>query len=134
VQCREAAVRGRHLATFAARRPVGVLDRPDQEVGAAAVASRAARPAVLTGVSEWAVDEVMVAFGLSSAAAAALLAESITLVQRLPATLDALEAGALSWGHARMLAAVLAPLADERVRAEVEDRPLARAAAGRSPS
>jgi hypothetical protein len=69
VQCREAAVRGRHLATFAARRPVGVLDRPDHEVGAAAVASRAARPAVLTAVSEWAVDEVMVTFGLSAPAA-----------------------------------------------------------------
>jgi hypothetical protein len=96
-------------------------------VGAAALASRAARPVVLTAVSEWALDEVMVTFGLSAAAACGLLAESITLVERLPSALDALETGALSRAHARMLAEVLAPLPDQAVRAEVERRRLARA-------
>jgi hypothetical protein len=84
-QGRAAAVQARELALFARQRPAGVLDRPGEEVGAAAVASRAARPAALTPVSEWAVDEVMVALGLSSAAASRLLTDSITLVQRLPA-------------------------------------------------
>ena len=65
-QCRQAAVQARALAAFAAARPAALLDRPDDEVGAAAAASRAARPAALTEVSEWAVDEVMVALSLSS--------------------------------------------------------------------
>jgi hypothetical protein len=127
-QCREAAVQARELAAFAAKRPAVVLDRPDEQVGAAAATSRAARPAALTAVSEWAVDEVMVAFGLSSDAASRLLAESITLVERLPATLDALSAGLISWPHARMLAEVLAPMADAQARAEVEQRLLTRSA------
>src|SRR5690349_3914052 len=54
-QGRKAAVQARALAAFAAARPASVLDRPDDEVGAAAAASRAARPAPLTEVSEWAV-------------------------------------------------------------------------------
>jgi hypothetical protein len=128
VQSRAAAVQARELAAFARQRPAGALDRPDAEVGAAAAASRAARPAVLTAVSEWAVDEVMVALGLSAEAASRLLAESLTLVERLPATLAALEAGMLSPAHARMLVEVLAPLADDAVRAGVEGRLLARAA------
>ena len=94
-------MQARALAAFAAQRPAAVLDRPDEQVGAAAAASRAARPAALTQVSEWAVDEVMVALGLSSAAAAGLLADSVTLDERLPATLDALEAGVIGWAHAR---------------------------------
>jgi hypothetical protein len=125
-QCRWAAVQARELAAFATQRPAAVLDRPAQEVGAAAAASRAARPAALTSVSEWAVDEVMLALGLSAPAAARLLADSVTLVQQLPATLAAVEAGRLSWAHARMLAEVLAPLTDQD-RAEVEARLLARA-------
>src|SRR3954447_10202580 len=60
---RQAAVRARSLAAFAAKRPASVRGRPAEEVGAAAAASRAARPAVLSDVSEWAVDEVMVALG-----------------------------------------------------------------------
>lgn len=124
---RQAAVRARSLAAFAAKRPASVLDRPAEEVGAAATASRAARPAVLSDVSEWAVDEVMVALGLSSQAASQQLTESITLVDRLPATLAALEAATLSWAHARMLCEVLAPLSDE-VLAAVEARLLSRAA------
>ncbi|MGZ4648427.1 MAG: hypothetical protein ACXVYC_19135 [Blastococcus sp.] len=80
--CRLAAVQARELAAFARSRPAAVLDRPDDEIGAAAAASRAARPAVLTEVSEWAVDEVMAAFALSSAAAGQLLADAVTLTER----------------------------------------------------
>src|SRR4051812_17204476 len=105
-QRRQAAVQLRELAAFAALRPAAVLDRPDEAVGAAAAASRAARPAALTQVSEWAVDEVMAALSLSSPAAAGLLADAVTLAERLPATLDALADGRLSLGHARMLAEV----------------------------
>ena len=97
-QCRLAGAQVRGLAAFAAARPAALLDRPDDEVGAAAAASRAARPAALTEVSEWAVDEVMTALSLSSPAAAGLLADSVTLAERLPATLDALEAGRISLG------------------------------------
>jgi hypothetical protein len=125
-QCQKAAVQARALAAFAAARPARLLDRPDDEVGAAAAASRAARPAALTEVSEWAVDEVMVAFALTSQAAGELLADSITLDERLPATLDALEDGRISWAHARMLAEVVGPVKDE-VRAAVEARLLTRA-------
>ena len=126
-QCRDAAELARALTAFAAARPAAVLDRPDGEVGAAAAASRAARPAVLTTVSKWAVDEVMVALGLSSPAAARQLADSVALTQQLPATLAALEAGTISWAHAQMLVEVLAPLTGAK-RTEVEARLLARAA------
>ncbi|WP_167760491.1 HNH endonuclease signature motif containing protein [Blastococcus sp. CT_GayMR16] len=120
-QRRLAAVQARSLAAFARSRPAVVLDRPDEEVGAAAVASRAARAEALTAVSEWAVDEVMVAFGLSSRAAAGLLAESVTLTERLPATLAALEAGVIGWDHARAMAEIVGPVTEE-ARAEVEAR------------
>ncbi|MFL6097415.1 MAG: DUF222 domain-containing protein [Blastococcus sp.] len=124
-QCRQAGVQARAVAAFAAQRPAAVLDRPDEEVGSAAAASRAARPAALTAVSEWAVDEVMVALGLSSLAATGLLADSITLAERLPATLAALEAGRISWPHARAMAELVGPVKDE-ARGEVEARLLAR--------
>ena len=125
-ESRQAAVKARAVASFARCRPAALLDRSDDEVGAAAAVSRAARPAALTEVSEWAVDEVAVALALSSRAAASLLADSVVLVEHLPATLAALEGGAISWMHARMLAEVLAPLDDE-ARAEVEGELLARA-------
>jgi hypothetical protein len=125
-QRRQAAVQARALAAFATARPAVLLDRPDAEVGAAAVASRAGRPGALAAVSEWAVDEVMVALGLSAAAAAGLLAESVTLVQRLPATWAALAAGSIGWNHARALAEIVGPVKDE-ARAGVEERLLARA-------
>src|SRR3954470_7779651 len=125
-QCRQAAVQARALAAFAAARPAALLDRPEEEIGAAAAASRAGRPAPLTEVSEWAVDEVMVALSLSAQTAGGLLADSITLAQRLPATLDALEAGRIGWPHARMLAEVVGPVKDE-ARAAMEARLLARA-------
>ena len=125
--CRSAAVQARELAAFAAQRPAAVLDRPDGEVGAAATASRARRPVALTAVSEWAVDEVAAVFALSSAAAERLLTESVTLAERLPATLTALQDGVIGPVHARMLTEVLAPLGDA-APAEVEARLLARAA------
>jgi len=123
-QRRQAAIQARALAAFAAARPAAALDRPDDEVGAAAAASRAARPAALTAVSEWAVDEVMVALAMSSAAASNLLAQSVTLVEEFPATLAALEAGVIGPAHARMLTDVLAPLGPY-LRGEVETRLLA---------
>src|SRR3954454_8525359 len=126
-QARLAAVQARELAAFARQRPAAVLDRPEQEVGAAAAASRAARPQVLTEVSEWAIDEVSVALCLPARTAAGLLAEALTLVEQLPATLAALEAGVIGPAHARMLTEVLTPLDDEP-RAEVEGWLLARAA------
>jgi hypothetical protein len=52
--CRQAAVQARELAAFAR-----------------------SRPAVLTTVSEWAVDEVMAAFALSARAAGRLLAGAV---------------------------------------------------------
>jgi hypothetical protein len=118
---RHAANRARELAAFARCRPAALFDRPDDEVGAAAAASRAARPQALTAVSEWAVDEVAASMRLSGAAACQLLTESVTLVEALPATLNALEAGAIGWSHARMLTEVLAPL-QPADRAEVEAR------------
>ncbi|MDP9390830.1 MAG: 13E12 repeat family protein, partial [Actinomycetota bacterium] len=81
-------------------------------------------------MSEWAVDEVMVALGLSSAGASRLLAESVTVVEQLPATLAALEAGRISWAHVRMLVEVLAPLS-AKARGEVEAALMA-GAAGRT--
>jgi hypothetical protein len=83
---------------------------------------------VLTTVSEWAVDEVMITLGLSSPAASRLLAESVGLVEQLPATLAALEVGTISWAHAQMLVEVLTPMSDPAKRAAVEARLLARAA------
>ena len=126
-QCRQAAVQTRELAAFAACRPAALLDRPDPEVGTAAAASRAARPAALTAVNEWAVDEVAAALALSGPAAQGLLVDAVTLVERMPATLAALESGRVDWPKARMLAEVLAPLTDDDVRGEVEERLLARA-------
>ena len=112
-QSRAAAVQARELAAFAALRPADLLDRPDDEVGAAAAASRAARPAALTEVSEWAVDEVMATLGLPSRTAADLLAVSISLVELFPATLAALEVGTISWAHARVMVDQLGGLGDE---------------------
>ena len=125
-QGRQAALLARELAAFAAHRPADVLDRPDDEVGAAAAASRAARPPALTDVSEWAVDEVMARLSLPSRTAGLLLSESIRLVEQLPATLAALEAGSISWAHARVLVDQLGDLSEE-LRGEVEAALLAKA-------
>ena len=99
------------------------------EVGAAAAASRAARPAALTAVSEWAVDEVMATprpvLGGGRRAAAAVGHPRRASCRR---TLPALEAGVISWAHAVMLADVLPLLTDPARRAAVEADLLARAA------
>jgi hypothetical protein len=121
---RHEARRARALTAFAHSRPAS-LDRPDAEVGAAAAASRAARPSVMATVSEWAVDEVAVALGMSGSAASRLLTESLHLVTALPGTLGALERGQLSWSHVRVLTDLVAPLPDD-VRAQAEQRLLCR--------
>ena len=118
------ARRARAVAAFCRSRPAS-LDRPDAEIGAAAAASRAARPAALTAVSEWAVDEVAVALSLSESSAARIVVQSLQLVERLPGTLAALERGLLTWEHARVMAELIAPL-DDSVRAQAEDRLLGR--------
>ena len=58
----------------------------------------AARADVLRPVSEWATPELAVALNLTQPAAEGLLAESLTLVHRLPGTLAALEAGVVHRG------------------------------------
>ncbi|MEX5719062.1 HNH endonuclease signature motif containing protein [Geodermatophilus maliterrae] len=126
---RQTAVRARAVAAFAAGRPASA-DRAQGERGAMSPQQWAARPAVLRPVSEWAVQELRVALSLTAEAAEALLARSLTLVHRLPRTLDALEAGALHPGHVWPLLNEVAPIADDALRAEVE-RGLLAWAAGR---
>ena len=122
---RAAAEQARALAGFARCRPSS-FDRPESEIGAAAARTRAARPAALADVSEWAVDEVVTGLGLTARAAEALLVDSLLLVDRLPATLEALAAGRISWAHAQVMTDLVAPLRDG-VRGEAEARLLARA-------
>ena len=90
----------------------------------------AARPEILRPVSEWAGRELMIALSISAEAADALLTRSLTLVDRLPGTLAALEAGALHPGHLWTMLEKVAPIADARIRAEVEAE-LLRWSAGR---
>ena len=90
----------------------------------------AARPEVLRPVSEWAVPELAVALSISETTAQARLERGLILVQRLPGTLAALEAGALHAGHVPVLIDLVAPIEDAEVRAEVEAG-LLRWAAGR---
>ncbi|WP_369137631.1 HNH endonuclease signature motif containing protein [Modestobacter versicolor] len=118
------ARRARAIAAFCRCRPAS-LDRPASEIGAAAAATRAARPSALTTVSEWAVDEVAVALSLGESGASRLVVQSLHLVERLPGTLRALETGRLSWEHARVMSEVVAPL-DDDLRGQAEDRLLAR--------
>ena len=118
------ARRARAVAAFCRSRPSSA-DRPDPAVGAAAASTRAARPAALTAVSEWAVDEVAVALSLSESGAARIVVQSLQLVDRLPGTLAALQRGRLSWEHARVMAELVAPL-DDAVRGPAEEQLLAR--------
>ena len=128
---RAAAERARAVAAFARCRPAS-LDRPDGAAGAAAAATRAGRPAVLTPVSEWAVDEVAVALALTGEAASKLLVDSLLLEERLPGTLAALGEGLISWEHARVMTEVVASLPDA-VRGSAEARLLGRVA-GKTPA
>lgn len=128
---RAQAGRVRALAAFAARRPSS-LDRPDSDIGAAARASRAARPETLRAVSEFCVDEVAVALSMNPHAAGTLLVQAVQLVDRLPVTLAALEAGQISWSHVLVACELIAPLAPDARRA-AEERLVPRAV-GRAPS
>ncbi|WP_040338267.1 DUF222 domain-containing protein [Candidatus Blastococcus massiliensis] len=122
------AVRARAIAEFAASRPASV-DRQPGEPGAMSAERRAARPAVLAGVSEWAVPELSIALSISKPAAARELERAMTLVHKLPATLDALESGLLHTGHLFTLLERVAVVADDAKRAELERDVLAWVAA-----
>lgn len=117
---RLSAVVATSLAEFARCRPSALLDRGPGEQGAMSAATRSARPAVLSDVSEWAVDEVAPTLNITSAAAGARLAESLTLVERLPGTHALLARGALSPAHARQMVNVVGPVEDDAVRADIE--------------
>ncbi|WP_209307593.1 DUF222 domain-containing protein, partial [Geodermatophilus sp. DF01_2] len=116
---RATAVRARAVAEFAASRPASA-DRAQGERGAMSAERWAARAEVLRPISEWATPEVAIALNLTRQGAERLLAESLILVHRLPATLAALEAGVLHAGHLWHLIDKVAPVADDVVRAEVE--------------
>ena len=118
---RQTAVRARAVAAFAAARPASA-DRPAGQPGSMSEERRAARPAVLADVSEWAGQELVLALEISSQAAETLLERSLTLVHRLPRTLEALESGALHVGHLFPMLERVAPIADAGKRAEVEAR------------
>src|SRR4051812_29497536 len=107
---RAEATRARSLAAFARSRPAAMFDRAAGEQGAASAASVAARPAALTEVSEWAVDEAAAMLGISGRAASLVLVEAVTLVEGLPATLAALSAGDISPAHARVMVEVAGPV------------------------
>ncbi|MGY1670681.1 DUF222 domain-containing protein [Geodermatophilus sp. SYSU D00710] len=124
---RQAALRARAVAAFAASRPASA-DRPPGSPGAMAADRWAARAEVLRPVSEWATDELAVALAVSAQAAQALLERSLILVHRLPGTLTALESGALHVGHLGPLIDKVAPITDDTVRTQLERDLLAWAA------
>src|SRR4051794_3541119 len=124
---REEARRMRSLAGFARSRPAAMFDRVPGERGAASEASRAARPAALTEVSEWAVDEAAATLGVSGRAASLQLVDAVTLVEGLPATLAALSAGAISPAHARAMVELAGPVSTPEKRAGLEAEVLPRA-------
>ncbi|MGY1653535.1 DUF222 domain-containing protein [Geodermatophilus sp. SYSU D01119] len=124
---RQSALRYRAVAAFALSRPASA-DRPQGTRGAMAAERWAVRPELLRSVSEWATQELCVALSLTATAAEALLVRSLTLVHRLPATLDALESGAVHAGHVSALVDHVASVADDTVRAALERDLLAWAA------
>ncbi|MGY1754276.1 DUF222 domain-containing protein [Blastococcus sp. SYSU D01042] len=116
---RQTAVRARAVAAFAASRPASA-DRPAGAPGAMSADRRAARPEVLADVSEWAAQELVVALSITRTAAENLLERSLTLVHRLPRTLEALESGLIHDGHLWSMLERVAPVRDTAVRARVE--------------
>ncbi|TKJ20312.1 HNH endonuclease signature motif containing protein [Blastococcus sp. CCUG 61487] len=122
------AARARAVAEFAAARPVSA-DRQPGEPGAMSAERRAARPQVLAEVSEWAVPELSIALAVSKPAAGLDLERSLTLVTRLPGTLEALECGLLHPGHLWALRERVAVIADDAKRAKLERDVLAWVAA-----
>jgi hypothetical protein len=131
---RAEASRARELAAFARSRPAAMFDRAPGERGAASPASVAARPAALTEVSEWAVDEASATLGVSGRAASLLLVEAVTLVEGLPGTLAALSAGDISPAHARAMVELVGPVSTPDKRAAVEAAVLPRAAQQTAPA
>lgn len=123
---RQAARRARQLCAFARHRPADLFDRPAGERGALSSTARAARPAVLTDVSEWAVHEVSTAFDISRTAANGQLVQSVTLVELLPATLAGLGEARLSPAHAAVMVEVVGPIENDDIRATAETRLLDR--------
>ncbi|HYO37392.1 MAG TPA: HNH endonuclease, partial [Geodermatophilus sp.] len=115
---RATALRARAVAAFAALRPASV-DRAQGERGAMSAERWAARADVLRPVSEWATPELAVALNLTQQGAEGLLEESLILVHRLPAVLDALEAGVVHRGHLWHLIDKVAPIDEPELRAEV---------------
>ena len=116
---RQAALRARAVAAFAATRPASA-DRAQGERGAMSAERWAARAEVLRPVSEWAAQELAIALDITTQAAEAELARSLTLVSRLPRVLEALEGGRLHQGHLWCLLEHVAPIADDALRATVE--------------
>ncbi len=84
----------------------------------------AARPEVLRPVSEWAAQELSIALDVTVHKAEAELERSLTLQQRLPRVLDALQAGLLHPDHLWCLLEHVAPIADDPLRAKVEQEML----------
>lgn len=116
---RATAVRARAVAQFAGSRPASA-DRAQGEPGAMSAERWAARAELLRPVSEWATAELAIALNLTQPAAEGLLAESLTLVHRLPGTLAALQAGRLHRGHLWHLLDKVAPIENDGLRASVE--------------
>src|SRR5919206_4550847 len=116
---RQAALRVRAVAAFAATRPASA-DRAQGERGAMSAERWAARAEVLRPVSEWAAQELAIALDITTQAAEAELARSLTLVSRLPRVLEALEGGRLHQGSLWCLLEHVAPIADDALRATVE--------------
>ncbi|WP_082523305.1 HNH endonuclease signature motif containing protein [Geodermatophilus sp. Leaf369] len=116
---RATAAQARAVAEFAALRSASA-DRQPGEPGCASAETRAARPRVLAEVSEWAAQELVVALQITQHAAQALLVRSLTLVHRLPATLEALEGGVIHPGHLWAFTERVGAIEDPGVRARVE--------------
>jgi hypothetical protein len=116
---RQTAVRARAVAEFAASRPSSA-DRQPGEPGCASAATRAARAEILAPVSEWAAQELTIALSITRSAAETLLRHSLVLVEQLPSTLAALEAGVIHTGHLWTFLDRVAAVADPAARAAVE--------------
>ncbi|MGY1699973.1 DUF222 domain-containing protein [Geodermatophilus sp. SYSU D00766] len=121
---RQTALRARAIAAFAETRPASA-DRQPGEPGAMAAERWAARAEVLRPVSEWAVQELVVALNVTAQRAEEELVRSLTLVHRLPGALAALQAGVLHAGHLWCLLEHVAPIADHALRARIETELLA---------
>jgi hypothetical protein len=73
------------------------------------------------------VDEAAATLGISGRTTTLLLVDAVTMVEGLPGTLAALEAGDISPSHARVMVEVAGPVSDPAKRREVEAAVLPRA-------